>query len=145
MVAMMTGPPASPVVIRAGCVASTTLALVAGSRRSCGRATGPHRSPTTMMWAALTSLAACVGVALAAPRLGRLIRPDVATRLLAGVCVTTAGAVAWVIALAASTSVAQIPIVARAGDWSPRLLAEVDPVPRWLAIGCTAITAWALA
>jgi Zn-dependent protease with chaperone function len=97
-----------------------------------------------MTWAALGCLAACLGLSLVAPHLGRSTRPDAATRLLAGISVATAGAVLWVVVLAAGTSVGQIPIVARIGEWSPQLLARFDPVPRWVAIGCTAIIAWAL-
>ncbi len=93
-----------------------------------------------MIWAAGWCLVACLGICVAGPRFGRLIHPATATRLLAALCLAVATAVLWVLGLVAGTLVAQIPVVARAGDWSPDLLAAEDPVPRWVAYGCVIAT-----
>src|SRR5215469_11419087 len=89
-----------------------------------------------MIWPAFGCIAACLLLALVAPRVGRTIEPALATRLLGGVSVAVALSVLWVIGLGASTSLVQIPVIARFGDWSPQLLRLADPVPVWLAIGC---------
>jgi Zn-dependent protease with chaperone function len=89
-----------------------------------------------MIWTGFGCIAACLLLALVAPRVGRSIEPALATRLLGGVSVAVALSVLWVIGLDASTSLVQIPVIARFGDWSPQLLRLADPVPVWLAIGC---------
>jgi Zn-dependent protease with chaperone function len=89
-----------------------------------------------MIWPGFACIAACLMLALVAPRVGRSIQPALATRLLGGVCVAAALSVLWVIGLDAGTSLVQIPVIARFGHWSPHLLRLADPVPQWLAIGC---------
>jgi Zn-dependent protease with chaperone function len=97
-----------------------------------------------MIWAAVDCLAACVAVCLLAPRLGPLVQPALATRILGTTAVATAIALFWVAVLGAGTLLAQIPVVARAGEWSPELLAAADPVPRWAALGCLVMAIRAL-
>ncbi len=89
-----------------------------------------------MVWAAVGCLAACLAVALIAPRVGRMLEPALATRLLGTVSVVAAGSLFWVAGIDAGTSLAQIPLVARLGAWSPQVLESADPVPRWIAAGC---------
>jgi Zn-dependent protease with chaperone function len=97
-----------------------------------------------MIWAALACLIACGAVSVVAPRLGRLTHPALATRLLAVVAGSTALVILWVLALTAGTLLAQIPVVAGVGEWSPELIAASDPWPRWVAIGCLALAVRAL-
>jgi Peptidase family M48 len=98
-----------------------------------------------MIWPAIGCLAACLVLAALAPRVGRMIQPALATRLLGGVCVAAVASLLWVAALAAVTAVAQIPLVARLGDWSPELLRSADPVPRVFAVACVIAAGSALA
>ncbi len=98
-----------------------------------------------MIWAVLDCLAGCFAVAVLAPRIGPLVQPPLATRLLTGASVAIALAVLWVLGLSAGTVLGQIPVVARVGEWSPQLLAAEDPVPRWAAISCLLAAAYGLA
>jgi Zn-dependent protease with chaperone function len=97
-----------------------------------------------MIWPGFVCIAACLLVALVAPRVGRSIEPALATRLLGGACVAAALSVLWVIGLDAGTSLVQIPAIARFGHWSPQLLRLADPVPRWLAVGCAFVVTAAI-
>jgi Zn-dependent protease with chaperone function len=97
-----------------------------------------------MIWPAFGCLAACLMLSLVAPRIGRTMDPALATRVLGGVCVVAAVSALWVIGVDAGTSLVQIPLIARFGNWSPQLLQLADPVPRWLALACLLLTASAV-
>ena len=50
-----------------------------------------------------------------------------------------------VLVLLAATAIAQVPPVAAVGDWSRPVLRSTDPVPLWVAAGCAALLAPAVA
>jgi Zn-dependent protease with chaperone function len=101
-----------------------------------------------MLWAAALTFAASLLVALAAPRLATQLPPATATMLLVGSSVASTLATAYALGTLAFTWIAQIPEVAREGDWSPLMLHSADPVPAGAAIGSGAIllagATWAL-
>jgi Zn-dependent protease with chaperone function len=71
-----------------------------------------------------------------APRRVHALPPRTATYLLTAGAVIATGVVIGVLALAASTAVAQLPPVAVVGEWSRSDLRSADPVPVWLALCC---------
>jgi Zn-dependent protease with chaperone function len=74
-----------------------------------------------------------------APRRAHVLPPRTATYLLATGAVIATGVVTGVLALAASTAVAQLPPVAALGEWSRADLHDTDPIPVWLALCCCAL------
>jgi Zn-dependent protease with chaperone function len=86
----------------------------------------------------LTVLAVAV-FAWYAPRRAQALPPRTATYLLTGGALIVTGLMIGVLALAASTAVAQLPPVARAGQLSRPQLRSTDPVPVWLALCCCAL------
>ncbi|MBO0870019.1 MAG: M56 family metallopeptidase, partial [Micromonosporaceae bacterium] len=90
----------------------------------------------TMLGLAVLAVAA---FAWYAPRRAHVLPPRTATLLLtAGALIATAVLIA-VLGFAGSTAVAQLPPVARVGEWSPQDLRSTDPVPVWLALFCCAL------
>src|SRR5213078_5174317 len=79
---------------------------------------------------------AALTFALLGPGLAGLLPPATATRLLVAGNVAVAGATLLILGLMASTAVAQLPLVARAGDWSTQVMRETDPVPIWVGVCC---------
>lgn len=65
----------------------------------------------------------------AAPWLGRSLPPATAVRLLTAAMLGIALATGFVLAVAAILVIGQIPVVAAAGQWSARALADGMPVP----------------
>src|SRR5262249_58838508 len=94
----------------------------------------PTASRPSMIWPAVGCLAACLVLAVLAPRVGRVIEPALATRLLGGVSVAAAASLLWVAALAAITAVAPIPLVARLAGWAPPPPPSADPRPPGFAV-----------
>lgn len=82
-----------------------------------------------------------VGVLLgaSAPRLGRWLPPATAVRLLTAAMFVTALATGFVLAVAGVLVLAQIPLLAALGHYSPRVLGSGLPVP--VAAGCLAALA----
>jgi hypothetical protein len=76
-----------------------------------------------------------------APRRAHVLPPRTATYLLTGGAVIATGVLIGVLALAASTAIAQLPPVAALGEWSRPDLRSSDPVPVWLAICCCFLVA----
>lgn len=70
------------------------------------------------------------------PRLGRRLRPGLATRLLTVGSVVVAASTGSVLAVAAFTLIGQVPQVAAAGRWSAAAVRDADPVPPVLAVVC---------
>jgi len=92
----------------------------------------------------LVGLLAILAFGALGPRLGRRLRPALATRLLVAGAVAVAVLTVVFMALVGVTAVAQLPAVARYGQWSRPVLDQTDPVPVWLAATCTALLALAL-
>jgi Zn-dependent protease with chaperone function len=89
----------------------------------------------------LLCLAACVAFAAVAPAAGRRLPPAAATRLLAAGCVLAAGCAGFVLAVAASLTVAQIDDVAELGHWSPAVLRAANPVPTLASVAAGLLVA----
>jgi Zn-dependent protease with chaperone function len=78
------------------------------------------------MW---SPLAAALVLAGAGPRLGRLLPPRVAVRLLPGAMMVVAAGTGGLLASLGVVAVAQVPAVAAVGDWSPVALHGEQPEP----------------
>jgi hypothetical protein len=89
-----------------------------------------------MLTMCLLGLCCAAAFAGTAPGLARRLPPRTAIHLLVGGALLTTGAVLSILAFLGATVLAQLPLVATAGDWSPSLLHATDPVPRWVA-GCS--------
>jgi Zn-dependent protease with chaperone function len=83
--------------------------------------------------ATLTMIASFAAVAVA-PRRVNALPPATATTLLVGSMLCATLATVYVLGAFAFTWIAQIPQVAKEGDWSPLLLRSADPVPATVAI-----------
>ncbi len=82
----------------------------------------------------LVAVLAVLAFSACGPRLGRRLRPAVATRLLVIGTVAAALVTLLIMAQVAATAIAQLPAVARAGDWSRQVLDATDPVPVPVAV-----------
>ena len=89
-----------------------------------------------MMEALLLGCAAVLALARFGPRLVRRLPPVTATWLLGATAVTMAASTLWVLGILAFTAIAQVPLVAAAGDWSRPILRATDPIPTWVGVAC---------
>jgi Peptidase family M48 len=82
------------------------------------------------MWSLMWSpLAANLVLAVAGPRLARVLPPRVGVRLLPVAMVVVAAGTGAVLASLGFLALAQVPVVAAAGDWSPIVLRATQPGP----------------
>jgi Zn-dependent protease with chaperone function len=87
-----------------------------------------------MMWSVGWTLFSALLVASVAPRLARQLPPATATMLLVGSALATVFGCGYVTGALAFTWIAEIPEVAKEGDWSPLLLRHANPVPAAVAV-----------
>lgn len=97
-----------------------------------------------MLTMCLLGLGCAAAFAGTAPWLARRLPPRTAIYLLVGGAVLTTASVLSMLALLGATVLAQLPMVATVGDWSPSLLHATDPVPRWAAVCSLALLPAAL-
>jgi hypothetical protein len=98
-----------------------------------------------MLTMCLLGLCCAAAFAGTAPWLGRRLPPRTAIYLLVGGAVLTTASVLSMLAFLGATVLAQLPVVATAGHWSPSVLHSTDPVPRWAAACSLALLPAALA
>jgi hypothetical protein len=98
-----------------------------------------------MLTMCLLGLCCAAAFAGTAPWLARRLPPRTAIYLLVGGAVLTTAAVLSMLAFLGTTVIAQLPVVATAGDWSPSRLHATDPVPGWVAVCSLALLPAALA
>ncbi|MFF7154657.1 M48 family metalloprotease [Streptomyces sp. NPDC008139] len=87
----------------------------------------------------------CLLFALTAPRLGKLLPPATATRLLVPAAVAVAASTLFVLGELGFTWLGQVPAIAALGPWSPKRLDALDPVPDPLAAASLVLLAAAVA
>jgi hypothetical protein len=75
-----------------------------------------------------------VTMVLVSPRLARRVRPGFATIVLTGLAVSIALTCGLVLSAAATLSLAQIDVAARAGGWTSNVLAQRGAAPLWLGL-----------
>lgn len=81
--------------------------------------------------------------ALVGPWLAGKVPPRTATHLLVGGASLTTAALLSMLGLLGATLLAQLPVVASAGGWSTVALRADAPVPRWAAVCCLVLLAFA--
>ncbi len=84
----------------------------------------------------LAPLMVSIILALVGTRLGRLLPPATAVRLLTLAGLVTALSTGFVLAVAGFEALAQVPLVASLGAWSARVVAASEPVPLALGEAC---------
>lgn len=103
-------------------------------------------APTAVLM--LAPLAVGVILAVVGGRLGELLPPATAVRLLTLASLVTALSTGFVLAVAGFEALAQLPVVASLGTWSARVVAAREPVPLALgaasALACAALMGAAL-
>ena len=89
----------------------------------------------------LAPMAVSVLLALTGTRLGKLLPPPTAVRLLTVTGLITALSTGFVLCVAAFVALAQIHAVAALGRWSARTVAAGEPLPLFLGLACAAASA----
>lgn len=95
-----------------------------------------NASTTALM---LAPLVVSIILAVVGTRLGDLLPPATAVRLLTLAGLVTALSTGFVLAVAGFEALAQLPVVASLGTWSARVVAAKEPVPLALGAACALV------
>jgi Zn-dependent protease with chaperone function len=87
----------------------------------------------------LAPLVVSIILAVVGTRLGSLLPPATAVRLLTVTGLVTALSTGFVLAVAGFEALAQLPLIASLGTWSARVVSAQEPVPLVLGAGCALV------